>query len=206
MYLRTRTFPTGIRQPDGSSEHLYLDPVHPAVVIRLAGLDDARPMAEIYNHEVENSTATMDLVPRSLEDQRRWITERSGAFAALVAEHRRPDHSGPAEIVGFAALSPYKERAAYRPTVEDSVYVHRDWARRGIGKLLLGELLSMASTSGFHSVMARIESSGTASQALHESLGFRRVGVEIEVARKFNRWLDIVVMQCLLHQLDDRNI
>jgi phosphinothricin acetyltransferase len=134
----------------------------------------------------------MDLVTRTVAEQRQWIADRSGAFSALVAVTR--DN----EIVGFAALSPYKERAAYRPTVEDSIYVHRDWVRQGIGRHLLNELLTVAATSGFHSVMARIEASGTASQALHAALGFRQVGVEIEVARKFNRWLDIVVMQRLL--------
>jgi phosphinothricin acetyltransferase len=164
------------------------------IFTRLASLDDAAAMAEIYNFEVENSTATMDLVPRTLSDQRQWIADRSGAFSALVAV------TSNGEIVGFAALSPFKERAAYRPTVEDSIYVHRDFARQGIGRQLLSELLNMASTSGFHSVMARIEASGTASQALHASLGFRRVGEEIEVARKFNRWLDIVVMQRLLSE------
>jgi len=162
------------------------------VRIRLATSADAAAMAEIYNFEVENSTATMDLVTRTGAEQRQWIADRSGAFSALVAVTRQD------EVVGFAALSPFKERAAYRPTVEDSVYVHRDWARRGIGRQLLSELLDVAATSGFHSAMARIEASREASQALHHSLGFRQIGVEIEVARKFNRWLDIVVMQRLL--------
>ncbi len=165
-----------------------------SILVRLATNSDAAAMADIYNYEVENSTATMDLVTRTVADQRQWIADRSGAFSALVAV---TSHDA---IVGFAALSPFKERAAYRPTVEDSVYVHRDWARRGIGRQLLSELLTVAANSGFHSVMARIEASGTASQALHAALGFQRIGVEIEVARKFNRWLDIVVMQRLLRE------
>ena len=167
--------------------------------VRLATVDDAPAICGIYNHEVENSTATMDLVSRSVEEQRSWIADRSGAFAALVAVAvGSPGTDGVGTVVGFAALSPYKERAAYRPTVEDSVYVHRDRARQGIGRLLLAELLEVARASGFHSVMARIESSGTASQALHAALGFRLVGTEREVARKFNRWLDVVIMQRLL--------
>ena len=171
--------------------------VSESVVVRLATSDDALAMSRIYNHEVENTTATMDLVPRSVEEQRQWIAARSGAFAALVAVTTGSSGiEGP--VVGFAALSPYKERAAYRPTVEDSVYVDRDRARQGIGRLLLGELLTVARASGFHSVMARIEASGVASQALHAALGFHHVGVEREVARKFNRWLDVVVMQRLL--------
>ena len=84
--------------------------------IRLATLDDAEAIRTIYNLEVEGSTATFDLVPRSLDDQRAWLAARSGAFSALVA-----DEGG--DVVGFASLSAYKERAAYRTTVEDSVYV-----------------------------------------------------------------------------------
>ena len=163
--------------------------------LRVATLDDAEAIRTIYNHEVLNTTATMDLVPRSLDDQREWLAARSGAFAAIVAEL---DGRGGPEVVGFASLSPYKERAAYRPTVEDSVYVRRDMGGRGIGKALLCEVLDLAAQSGFHSVMARIEASGSASRALHASCGFREVGVEIEVGRKFNRWLDVVLMQKLL--------
>ena len=68
----------------------------------------------------------------------------------------------------------------------------------GIGKLLLTSLLDVATASGFHAVMARIEASGTASRALHGRCGFELVGIEREVGRKFNRWLDVAVMQCLL--------
>ena len=161
------------------------------MTIRTATTADAASIREIYNHEVENTTATMDLVPRTLADQEQWLAERSGAFAAIVAELD-------GQVVGFASLSPYKERAAYRPTVEDSVYVRRDLGGRGIGKALLTALIDLAATSGFHSMMARIEASGTASRALHSSCGFREVGVEVEVGRKFNRWIDMVLMQKLL--------
>lgn len=169
----------------------------PPATLRLATLDDAEAIRDIYNYEVEHTTATMDLVPRSLTAQREWLGERSGAFAAVVAV----GSTGTAfegEVVGFGALSPYKERAAYRTTVEDSVYVRRDAAGQGIGRLLLGSLVDLAADSGFHSVIARIEASGAASRALHERCGFELVGIEREVARKFNRWIDVVVMQCLL--------
>jgi phosphinothricin acetyltransferase len=161
--------------------------------MRPATLADAEAIAEIYNYEVENTTATFDLVPRSVADQRQWLADRSGAFACVVAEVG-------GEVVGFGALSPYKERAAYRTTVEDSVYVRRDCARRGIGRTMLDHLLETAETGGFHSVMARITSTGDASIALHLALGFTVVGVEREVGRKFGKWLDVTLMQCLLHE------
>ena len=165
------------------------------VTLRVATLDDAEAIRSIYNYEVENTTATMDLIPRSLDDQREWLAARSGAFAAIVAVHTGSSGS---ELVGFASLSPYKERAAYRPTVEDSVYVRRDCHGRGIGRLLLLHVLELARTSGFHTVIARIEAGSTASRTLHESCGFQLVGIEREVGRKFGRWLDSAIMQCLL--------
>ncbi len=161
------------------------------MLLRPATLDDAAAIREIYNLEVETSTATFDLVPRSLEDQRAWLAARSGAFAAIVAVEE-------AEVVGFASLSPYKERAAYRTTVEDSVYIRRDRQGQGIGRVLLSHVVQVAAASGFHAVMARIEASGTASRALHAACGFELVGVEREVGRKFNRWLDVVLMQRIL--------
>jgi len=163
-----------------------------AVSLRAAQVSDAEVIAIIYNYEVETSTATFDLVPRSIEAQREWITARSGAFSALVAE------DSAAGVIGFAALSTYRDRAGYRTTVENSVYVHRDHQRRGVGRLLLGALLEVARDSGFHTVIARIDSQSSGSLALHESLGFVVVGVERQIGRKFGRWLDSVIMQKML--------
>jgi len=163
-----------------------------AVSLRAAQVSDAEAIAGIYNYEVETSTATFDLVPRSIEAQREWITARSGAFSALVAD------DSDAGVIGFAALSTYRDRAGYRTTVENSVYVHRDHQRRGVGKLLLSALLDVARDSGFHTVIARIDSQSSGSLALHESLGFVVVGVERQIGRKFGRWLDSVIMQKML--------
>ncbi len=161
--------------------------------IRHATEADANAIRGIYNYEVEHETATFDLVPRSLEDQLAWQSERQGAFGVFVAELN-------GEVVGFGALSPYKERAAYRTSVEDSVYVRRDRARLGIGRAILGHLLETAENGGFHAVMARITTLSEGSIALHESMGFSMVGVERQIGRKFNKWLDVALMQCLLHE------
>ena len=163
------------------------------IAIRHAVESDAEAICAIYNWEVENETSTFDIVPRSLESQRAWITARSGAFAAIVAVDEQN------QVAGFGALSEYRDRAAYGTTVENSVYVRRDMGRRGIGKLLLTSLLDHATASGFHAVMARIEAS-TASRELHAARGFQLVGVEREIGRKFGKWLDVAIMQCLLHE------
>ena len=163
------------------------------VSLRAAQLEDAEPIAAIYNYEVENTTATFDLVPRTIEAQREWLAARSGAFSAIVA------HGSGAGVIGFAALSTYRDRAGYRTTVENSVYVHRDHQRRGVGRLLLTALLDVARDSGFHTVVARIDSQSAGSLALHRSLGFVEVGVERQIGRKFGRWLDSVIMQKMLN-------
>lgn len=160
--------------------------------VRPAELADAEAIATIYNVEVLESTATMDLTPRSVEDQRRWLIERSGAHAVLVAV----DESS--HIAGFASLSPFRPRPAYNTTVESSIYVAKTHRRQGIARLLMIDLLATAQSHGFHAMVARIADSQTASLRLHESMGFELVGVEREIGRKFGRWLDVSVMQVLL--------
>src|SRR5690606_7728289 len=122
-------------------------------------IDDAPALAAIYNAEVTTTSVTFDLVPRTVEDQRRWLSDRSGAHAVLVAEHG-------GEVVGFAALSPYRDRPAYSTTVEDSIYVRADQRGAGVGRTLLAELVATARRHGFHAVMARVVGGHEASIAL----------------------------------------
>ena len=162
------------------------------VSLRTAESRDAEAIADIYNFEVENTSATFDLVPRTVTAQREWLAARTGAFTAIVAD------DSVAGVIGFAALSTYRDRAGYRTTVENSVYVHREHQRRGVGRLLLTSLLEVARNSGFHTVIARIDSQSTGSLALHKALGFIEVGTERQIGRKFGRWLDSVIMQKFL--------
>jgi phosphinothricin acetyltransferase len=162
------------------------------VRIRPAVVDDAPAILDIYNHEVQTSIVTFDLVARTEAEQRAWISDRSGAHVVLVAE----DADG--ALVGFGALSPYRERPGYSTTVEDSVYVHRDHRGRGVGRLLLAELVDTARAHGFHALMAKVVGGHEASITLHVSAGFEIVGHEREVGRKFGRWLDVVLLERLL--------
>jgi L-amino acid N-acyltransferase len=161
------------------------------MLLRLATLDDAEAIRQIYNVEVTSSTATFDLVPRSLADQRAWQAARSGAHAVVVA-----DEGG--EVLGFGSLSQWRDRPAYATTVEDSVYVHREHHGKGVGRALLDELVATATAHGFHACMARIVGGHEASIALHRACGFEIVGTEREVGRKLNRWLDVVLMERML--------
>lgn len=159
--------------------------------IRLARVSDAEALRQIYNAEVTGTTVTFDLVPRSLADQEAWLEQRSGAHAVIVAERD-------GEVIGFASLSPYRDRPAYSTSVEDSVYIRGDQRGTGVGRLLLDELVKLATQHGFHTVLARIVGGHEASIALHRSVGFEVVGTEREVGRKLGRWLDVVVMQRML--------
>jgi L-amino acid N-acyltransferase len=153
---------------------------------------DAEATRAIYNVEVLESTVTFDISPRSLTEQQRWIEEHSGGHPAIVAV----DDDG--DVLGFASLSPFKPRAAYAPTVEDSVYVRRDARGEGVGEVLLREILRLGTDHGFHSAIARIVGGHEASIALHRKCGFVEIGCEREVGRKFGRWLDVVLMQRML--------
>jgi L-amino acid N-acyltransferase len=159
--------------------------------VRPATADDAEAIRTIYNREVLESTVTFDLIPRSLEQQARWIAEHSGAHPAIVAVDE-------GMVVGFGSLSPYKERPAYATSVEDSVYVDTAQRGKGVGKLLIAELLELGKAHGFHAVFARIVGNHEASIGLHHACGFELIGVEREVGRKFGQWLDVAIMQRLL--------
>ena len=159
--------------------------------LRLAQAGDAEAIRAIYNAEVTGSTVTFDIVPRSREEQLAWIAEHQGTHPAVVAVSE-------GTVAGFGSLSPFRERAAYATTVEDSVYVDEAFRGRGVGRLLLEELVRMATAQGFHTVIGRISGDNEASITLHRRAGFELVGVEKEVGRKFGRWIDVTIMQRML--------
>ena len=159
--------------------------------IRRATLEDAEAIRTIYNHAVTETTVTFDLVPRTLEEQQDWLADRSGGLVAIVAEFR-------GLVIGFGALSYYRDRPAYRTSVEDSVYVRDGHHGNGIGKALLKELIANATSNGFHTMFARIADSKPESVKLHEGQGFELIGIEREVGRKFAKWHDVALMQKML--------
>jgi L-amino acid N-acyltransferase len=159
--------------------------------VRLARLDDAEAMRSIYNVEVVGSTVTFDLEPRTTAQQRDWIAHHQGPYPAVVALEE-------GRVVGFGSLSAFRDRPAYATTVEDSVYVDGVCRGRGVGRALLEELVALARTRGFHTVIARTSGDNEPSIALHLACGFTMVGVEREVGRKFGRWLDVAVLQRML--------
>jgi L-amino acid N-acyltransferase YncA len=153
----------------------------------------------IYNPEVIETTVSFDLVARTLAQQEVWIRAHTATHPCIVALNE-DDEVGELgargeRILGFAVVSPFRDRPAYATTVENSVYVQRQARGRGVGEVLLRELIATAGDSGFHSLIARIVGENDGSIRLHEKCGFTLVGTEIEVGRKHGHWLDVVEYQ-----------
>ena len=178
--------------PESAPSAASASPAVAPISVRWIETRDAEAVREIYNREVEHSTVTFDMVPRTLDEQVAWIDDHTGSYPALVAV------AATDQIVGFAALSPYRPRPAYSTTVENSVYVHRDARGQGVGRILMQALVETAADHGYHSIIARIVGNHDTSIALHQAVGFEIIGREHEIGRKFGRWLDVVIMQRML--------
>lgn len=156
--------------------------------IRPATAIDLPKISAIYNHYVASSTCTFAVQGETLEDRRAWFEGRAEIHPVLVAEEA-------GVVIGWASLSAWNKRCAYAQTVESSVYIHHDHHRRGIGKALMVRLLELAKELKLHSVIAGISADQTASQVLHQALGFVEVARFKEVGFKFGRWLDVIYLQ-----------
>jgi len=162
-----------------------------AIEIRLATPADLEAINDIYNHYVACSTCTYQEEPETMESRRAWFASHRERHPITVAVMD-------GGIVGWGSLSPFRERSAYRYTVENSVYVSPAHQRRGIGRALLVDLIERARTLGHHSIIAGIDAEQTGSIALHAALGFRDVADLREVGFKFGRWLHVRYLQLML--------
>lgn len=159
-----------------------------AFVLRDAREEDAAEIGAIYAHHVLQGTASYDKDPPSAEDFRKkiaWVLGSGWPF--LVAE--KDD-----QIVGYAYATQFRDRAAYRWTAENSIYVRADQFRRGLGKALLRELLTRSEACGFRQMIAVIGGAEEASVQLHASCGFKECGRIRAAGWKHGRWLDNVYM------------
>lgn len=160
--------------------------------LRLAAEADLPAINDIYNYYVPRSTCTYQLEPESIEDREAWFREHHpDQYPVIVAELD-------GDIIGWGSLSKFRLRAAYAPTVEASIYIHHQFHRRGLGRLLLTDLIQRARRAGFHSLIGGASADQTASIALQESMGFRRVAHLVEVGLKFGQRLDVIYLQLML--------
>ena len=154
--------------------------------IRTAQREDLRQLLDIYNYEVEHGVATLDLRPKTMEEWERWFAAHNVENHPLIVAER--DGS----VAGYASLSSYREKEAYRTTVELSVYVAPDCRHCGVATALMEEILRMArEDASIHMVVSVITAGNEASSRLHEKFGFTFCGTIPEVGMKFGRYLDI---------------
>lgn len=159
--------------------------------IRLATAADLPDINAIYNHYVIHSTCTYQEAPSTAAERQAWFDAHGPEYPITVAVDGE-------KIVAWGSLSRFHPRAAYRPTVENSVYVRDDCRSRGLGRLVLADLIARAESLRYHSIMALISADQEASIRLHASMGFIKVGYLAEVGRKFDCWLDVAYMQKML--------
>ncbi len=162
------------------------------MTIRPATPDDMVAVNDIRNHYVRTSTAIYSDEETTLQQRLHWLSQRDTALHPVTVA------VDAGNVIGWASLSPYNEKCGYRATAENSVYVHPDHHRRGVGRALLGDLLERGKAGGLHMVIARIDSGMAPSIELHRAVGFDEVGVLKEAGWKFGRWLSVLYMQKLL--------
>ena len=155
--------------------------------IRVARREDLQQLLDIYNYEVVHGVATLDLQPKSLEEWGRWFDAHNiKNHPLLVAEQA-------GRVAGYASLSPYRSKEAYRSTVELSIYIGPDFRRQGVATALMEAILREARQDPeTHTVVSVITDGNEASRKLHEKFGFTYSGAIREVGMKFGAYQDIL--------------
>jgi L-amino acid N-acyltransferase YncA len=162
-----------------------------SVSLRAAEAKDCFAICEIYNFYIQNSVVTFDeqtMQVSQWEEKLTYLNKQS--FPFIVAE------SDNGEILGFAYVAPWRQKSAYRTTVEDSIYLRAAATGKRVGTKLLEQLLVLSKQAGIKEVVAVISDSGADSSVrLHEQFGFKRQGHLAKVGFKFDRWLGTILMQ-----------
>ena len=162
------------------------------IKIRKAEESDLPAILEIYNEIILNTTAVYDYLPHTLEMRQAWFNAKDKeGYPVFVA-------TGDEVVLGFSTLGVFRQWAAYKYSVEHSLYVAHNSRGKGIGKLLMQPLITSAKEMGKHTMIAGIDSLNAASIKLHENFGFEKVAHFKEVGYKFTHWLDLVFYQLML--------
>ncbi|NCC42132.1 MAG: N-acetyltransferase family protein [Clostridia bacterium] len=154
--------------------------------IRMAEIEDLQELLDIYNYEVIHGVATLDLNPKTLSEWREWFDAHNIENHPLIVAKTE------GRVAGYASLSDYREKEAYKSTVELSVYISPDFRRRGIATALMKEIIEMAKKDEtIHSVVSVITAGNEASIKLHQKYGFTFCGAIHEVGYKAGAYQDI---------------
>lgn len=159
--------------------------------IRACTTADAAAICEIYNHYVRHTVITFEEVPVLAADMAQRILDVTARLPWLVAEEG-------GVLVGYAYATPWKPRSAYRFSVESTVYVAPDHVGRGVGTALYRDLIAGLGALDVHCAVGGIALPNPASVALHEKLGFKKIGQFVEIGRKLDRWVDVGYWELIL--------
>ena len=162
------------------------------VLIRPAAENDLPAILAIYNDIIVNTAAVYDYEPHTLEMRQTWFnTKKEQGLPVFVAAEN-------GQLLGFSSLGPFRAWAAYKYSVENSVYVADTARGKGIGKLLMPPIINAAKKLGMHTIIAGIDAGNGASIGLHKYFGFKEVAYFKQVGWKFDRWLDLKFLQLIL--------
>lgn len=162
------------------------------ISIQKASFDHVEAILKIVNYSIATSTANYNYEPQTITDQMAWFTNKIDQnFPVFVAILKN-------EVVGFASYGTFREKIGYRFTVEHSVYVESNFQGKGIGKLLLQKLINTAKEQHLHIMIGCIDEANQASIDFHKKFGFTIAGTITEAAYKFDKWLNLVIMQLKL--------
>jgi phosphinothricin acetyltransferase len=163
------------------------------ITIRNSDENDLPQILSIYNEVILNTTAVYDYKPHTLEMRKEWFkTKQEQGFPVFVAEEGK-------KILGLSSIGPFRAWAAYKYSVENSIYVSVESRGKGIGKLLMPPLIAAAKEMDMHTIIAGIDASNEPSLKLHREFGFNEVAHFKQVGFKFGKWLDLKFLQLLLN-------
>jgi phosphinothricin acetyltransferase len=163
----------------------------PARAIRPATKADLPAITRIYNAAIEERTATCHLQPRTLAERQRWWRRFDDRHPVFVTECE-------GQVLCYGCLTPYSSKEGYRFATEHSLYVAPEARGQGLGREMLTHLMREAKRLGYHYMEGGVFAHNPASLALHESLGFERMGTKRQVANLDGHWADVVLMVKLL--------
>jgi phosphinothricin acetyltransferase len=162
------------------------------VTIRPATFNDVTAILDIVNYSILHTTANYNYDIQTIEVQNKWFEDKQlHHFPVIVAES-----SG--QVIGYGTYGTFREKIGYQYTVEHSVYVAEKYTGKGIGTLLLQELIQRAKNQGYHTMIGAIDADNLDSIAFHKKFGFVECGIIKEAAFKFNKWLDLLFMQLII--------
>jgi L-amino acid N-acyltransferase len=161
------------------------------MIFSIATKEDVKGILTIYNDAILNTTATFDTKIKTLEEMEAWFNNHSELYPVIVSKENDV-------VTGYCSLTQFKEKDAYKHTVELSVYIHPEHRRKGLARKLMEEIIVIAKELGHHTVISCITSGNDVSEKLHEKLSFKKVGQINKAGQKFNQWLDIVYYQIMI--------